>query len=173
MTTAKENKSALRLWHEELETLIVATEAFRDRCGVVSKHDARQHVYWDIAQADAYDAGEELRRMRPMAVIESAEFVYQQYGVDDGNNLAAAGALAMIIIDNTRHPADHKQSKADFLDFAGNVIDQMAELSGVGDYAPLSAIDVIGKPLRSPVEDRDADDWWSLVALCRFDAGGG
>ncbi len=169
---AQNNKSALLLWHEGLELMLVSSPCFRQGCGVEAKDDARPHVYWDESEEPAYEAADQQKELRPLAILSQELFSYVRYGIDASIALAATGGVAILIVDNARHPENYKQSKAHFLQFAGGVIDDLAELSGSGDYLPLTAIDVVGKPLRSPPDERNADDWWSLIALCRFGSEG-
>lgn len=164
MTTAEDSKSALRLWHEQLETLLVATESFRERVGKTAMIAAREHVFFDTEDIESFDAADATHDSRPLALISGEEFGYQRYGQDSTIHLSAAGVMSLLLIDNPRTPSNYKASKLEFLDFAGNVIDEMAALSGTDDFLPVEAIGVTGMPQRAPYKNRASDDWWAMAA---------
>jgi hypothetical protein len=145
------------------ETL-AASASFQDRLGVGSAAAAKDHIAWDtLVDNDG------LQGQRPFAILKVSTRGGNEVGEGITIDLVAGGGIIVYLADNARETADHNDSYRNFLEFCGNVIDDMEELSGFGDYLPFHDAEMILPPQRTPRNQRTTDnDYWETAFLLQY-----
>ena len=121
-----------------------------DRLGETVKETARTNrFFWDYLEAD------DVAPSRPFFVLTEIQAEWEKYNLRD---LAAGGVIEVAYTEPTlTTAADHKEAKAYFAAWTGQLIQSCAERARAECDVPIGAIRQTEFPQRTPRKDRDAD----------------
>jgi hypothetical protein len=153
-----------------IETLLVRSNGLLSRLGIGSYTSAiNQRFAWDYYDTeDSDDAARDL--LRPYFVLQEAEIEYRTINQDE---MYGVMAVDVTYSENASYRDDHKLSKAHFLDFVGDMLDDCAArqsqpIAGNTEetYITVARIQVLQPAIRSRKKDRDSDRdgsdyWWT------------
>lgn len=118
--------------------------------------------------ADSRDLGTLYDRM-PLAVIGNGQqWQMPTVAGGAGNYMRPAGQLALIIADRDRYPDSLEASQRDFENRLGDLMDDLAALSGRSDRLAMDLIEQFIPPSLPPEEETDANPgrvWWAAGYL--------
>lgn len=137
-----------------IRTAISNSSTFQTETGTASAAAALAYIHLYLeSEADI------LNQKRPMAVLRYPVHGYHQYA--SGPSMQAAGTVRVLLFANAKNPADEDQSYIDFLDFAGQVIDELVAAGSLdATFAELD-MPMAQEPLRTPRDQRsDKNDFW-------------
>lgn len=159
--------SALARWLEKLRDLVAASETFQDRLEVDTAAETHDHIFYDLAIVfDDTVTEEQLRAMRPFVIVTEMDTLWQKIGVGNGPDMAFSGELVIWIEANAEYADNHNDSKIDFCNFAGGIVDDLAALTGQTGYEDAPQIRQLQATQRTDVKDRETDDfWWVCYAV--------
>jgi len=158
-------ESPLLVALQAFEDLVVSSVVFRSRVGTDSTTEAKRHVYYDWQEGDALPHNAPM----PLAVIREQSWAHRQIGQGDGPELDNTGGIVLMLVDEARERTDHKQSRIDFVRWAGRVCDEMAELSGSDGAFQIASRTMEIPSHRTLRKDRGKDnDHWELVCLFEY-----
>jgi hypothetical protein len=154
-----------------LEDLLIASTTF---CASIEGNPGEQfirdnHIYWGFVEHDPYRA----KKTRPLAVINDTESMAWNPDAESyGAHVSASGSVELYLTKTTEYQNDHKRSLNAFAEWAGNVIQEIAEKMGTDNYYPFSGIQHATQCLRSPRSESENYDFFFVLVELSFDAGG-
>jgi len=137
-------------------TLLANCTAFKTRTSSADATAAAKHI-----RLDKIFSARDLHHKRPFGLVKITQ--RGANAVSDGVSvgLSAGGNVLIVFEDNAKYGDNHDESYVDFLNFAGECIDQMEQLSGSGSYLPFYNVDMVLAPVRTPrAEQQDGFDYW-------------
>lgn len=152
-------------------TLISKSTAFQNRRGV-SESGALQHIHLDSVE-ETLRPGETLVNRRPFALVCADAHGYVQIGIGARIDLGGTGGVLVLFSDNPKSPENHGESFLDFCDWISSVMDDVSALVGRNTYWPFNKIDLVEPPFRSPLTEREADDYWLAGYVMSHHINGG
>jgi len=108
---------------------------------------------------------------RPFAVLALAELRLRQMGQSTRCHLIPAGSVVLLLSDNARYDGDHAASAADFLTWAGNVLEDLATLAGSGGNLFFAGAELVMPPNRTARKNRVEEDFWEVAFSLHFGVG--
>jgi len=141
------------------------SSGFQSRVGASTAVEAKEHIAFDTISDN-----EDLTSKRPYAIVKVSSRGSNQVAEGVAIDLVAGGGILIYLTDNARKDADHNLSYRDFLVFCGNVIDDMEQDSGFGDYLPFHDAEMVMPPQRTPRDKRVPGqmDYWEAVFLLQY-----
>lgn len=142
----------------KLRELVAETAAWRAWVGAQTALQAREKVFYSVL------ADEVMQALRPLAVIQLADYSLAKVSCGVGNDLwPREPKLRLIVQDNDRANVQVAQNQIDpdlilagdieFENRLGDVLAQMAELAAVDDRLAVSEIRMETPIVRNPRED--------------------
>lgn len=156
--------------------LVSKSLAFQQRGPWASPDEAQKHIYLTERQGEIEE--QLVPEAMPMALLTADDYGWQQFAQGVQNNLGAYGAVHLLIADKARFTDlargdGPRDSEIDFLNFAFGVIDDIAAAVGSDDgndnFWPFNRIELLDY-MRSEVEQRANEDYWTAGFLLRFNA---
>ena len=144
------------------ESTLLASATFVNRILANTADQPEDHVHLDqLADNSGLDA------LRPYALLRIAGRGSNPIAEGIEISLTVGGGILLLLDDISRGPT-HRLSYLDFLDFCGNVIDDLEDLSGQSDYLPFKS-ELIFAPQRTLRANRTSDnDYWTAVFLLNW-----
>ena len=148
-----------------LEQMVAACPTFADslQAGVT----ASDRIHW-LSNENFFDD----RLPRPFAVIGN-KIRWVRDGISDLYELRAQGDLRLVLSKDSEYPECMKDSAKAFLNWAGNIMAEIAEQSGHDSTSalPIVHMEFDSQPMRTLSEDRDTDgrfDFWTIEYVLRY-----
>lgn len=163
---------------KSVRDLIAASPTFiaRQTAYAPEGTDPLDRVY--IYEADDMTLGVDLRTLRPFAVVGlSEDAAYRAVSNCSVVDLEASLGVYVVFVDNARFAdvggADvQSDSYLDFLNFMGGVLaDMSGAFGGPLDLVGFNGIETVESLSRSPINERQSDDYFAVVLKFKFERG--
>lgn len=162
------------------ERLIAASPSFQERIGVATAAAARDHIFInEIAQPlnETEGEGRSLSERWPFVLLLEQDFAWRQIGEGNLPHLGASGGVLVIFTEQHDCNKSHKDGYYHFADWVGSVIDDVRSLVATDPggseqpYFPFMAIELLDRPVRTPLGSR-SEDFWDCSWLLRHNVDG-
>lgn len=165
-------KGSLSLALDGAARLVAASETFQEAVGLDRHELQKQRVFFGEINGDADGLG----HLRPFALIIPDTNGYVRIGQSMAIELGASGGILVVFVASAAPIANHNDNLLTFTNFVGQVVDEMADLTGDSydhgqkAYWWFEKIDPATAPARTPVDRRDTEDVWVASYLLRYEA---
>lgn len=172
MRATIEPKGSLSLALAGAAQLVAASPTFQDATGLDKFELQQQRVFYGEINGDA----DGLAHLRPFALVVPDTNGYVQIGQSLAIELGATGGILVIIVDSAGPVANHNDNFLTFTNFVGQLIDDMALLTGQSyDHGQkahwwFERIDPATAPARTPRDRRASEDIWIASYLLHHQA---
>lgn len=160
---------SLSLSIQGLVDLVANSAAFQTRGSFANATAAEKSIYIDAIVIEENE--QTIADLCPLAIVTEIEHGFGQVAEGDGIHVLPAGGVSLHLIDTARFTSDHKESKFDFTNYVGTIIDQIAAVTGDGggavNYFPVRECLLAARSARTPRGKRQTknDIWESIYSF--------
>lgn len=166
--------SALMLPLHNLADMIAASATFQARVNKSAAGILADHIWLSEVKAGEGESEEELACHRPFVMLCYDTNGWIEFAHGTRVYLKQTGGIAVFITasatytESVDHPAD---SETDYGNFAGGIIEDVAELSGQDNNWPFRSIEMAERPQRTELKRRKSDDFWFSLWIFKYGLG--
>lgn len=166
------------VFEDALEQLFSSSPTLQDATGKTPEQLREENIFNDYSWYEQTDDGV-LKSMRPLVVFREDELTITRdtFTANRSQGNLWAGSVGVLITDNAIHqgnndPIHHKESKRNFVNFVGSILDDIEQVAGVDVNLGFQAIEMVMPYTRTPLHHRSVNnDIWEFGLAVRFGIG--
>lgn len=156
-------KGSLSLAIDGVAELLAASPTFQEATGLDRFNLKRERIFY--GEIDGSE--QELRALRPMAILVTDGHGFFRIGQSCVIELAATGGVLVVLTANAAAVSHPNDAYLSFTNFAGQVLDDLRERSGQSydhgtkSYWPFDDVKMAEFPQRTQRDHRACEDFWA------------